>query len=295
MKNDIEAQPEWCGELAGQGIACRLLNDYMDVSKLSGYLLKPAAMLLSSFREILYLDADSNAIRNPDTHKNVPRERSDTLARLLEKHRVPMTGYITGARKYMVAPRASKMQTVESGQILGDKRRRWKLVTTHTHSCTLQVLQANKKPNWPKDPLPIHLLQLPRPLVLLQPDNSRRAWLGRQRHISNSSALSQCALALSPRTSPPSMGEPSKRASDRHGASRYTLAISVKDIFYCRSSLHPHQHETKSSHQTAGPGIPGGLALLHPSLLARQLGKMGRKEFHVRHLPGHPHLQPQPP
>ncbi|KAA6412148.1 MAG: hypothetical protein FRX48_04299 [Lasallia pustulata] len=89
MKNDIEAQPEWCGELAGQGIACRLLSDYMDVSKLSGYLLKPAAMLLSSFREILYLDADSNAIRNPDTHKNVPRERSDTLARLLEKHRVP--------------------------------------------------------------------------------------------------------------------------------------------------------------------------------------------------------------
>ena len=67
MKNDIEAQPEWCGELAAEGIACRLLSDYMDVSKLSGYQLRPAAMLLSSFQEILYLDADSNVIRNPDT------------------------------------------------------------------------------------------------------------------------------------------------------------------------------------------------------------------------------------
>ena len=130
MKNNIEAQSEWCNELAREGVACRLLSDYMDVSNLGGYQLKPAAMLLSSFQDILYLDADSNAIRNPDTLFDC-KEFQDTGAILWpdfwKSTESPLTAYIIGASNDMVTPFVSSIQTVESGQMLWDKRRHWKV------------------------------------------------------------------------------------------------------------------------------------------------------------------------
>lgn len=148
MKNDMEAQPEWCSELAQEGVACRLLSDYMDVSCLVGYQLKPAAMLLSTFQDILYLDADNSAIRNPDTLFDT-EEYQETGAILWpdfwRSTESPMTGYIIGASNDMVTPDLSTIQTVESGQMLWNKRRHWKVRNPPVPLLSTRIHHANKQ------------------------------------------------------------------------------------------------------------------------------------------------------
>ena len=133
VKDQSEEREEWCTELAKEGVACRRLSDYMDTELLEhGYQLKISAILFSSFEQILFLDADNVPVRNPDgifTSKSF----TDTGVVLWPdywKHTgAPMLPYIVGLSD---APSEvlRQDQTAESGQLVWDKKRHWKVQRT---------------------------------------------------------------------------------------------------------------------------------------------------------------------
>ena len=134
FKDSAEMKPGWCEEIAQEGIACRLLSDYMDVSNFTqGFQFKSASLFFSSFQEVLYLDADSIPVRNPDTIFDSDPYRQTGVVLwpdLWKGTESPMTGYITGASEE-VARASSEVQTVESGEILWDKKRHWRVSTLY--------------------------------------------------------------------------------------------------------------------------------------------------------------------
>lgn len=132
MKDDKEEKPGWCKELEEEGMACRRMSDYMDVSLMKhGYQLKINSILLSSFEKVLFLDADNVPVKNPD---QVFESKGflDTGAVLWKdywKHSgAPILPYILG-----MTNEASEIliqedeKTVESGQLIWDKQRLWKV------------------------------------------------------------------------------------------------------------------------------------------------------------------------
>lgn len=120
----------------------------MDDSSLGGYQLKPAAMPLSSFQEILSLDADNNAIRNPDALFDTVKYQ-ETGAILWpdfwRSTESPMAGYIVGASNDMVTADVSAIHTVESGQMLWDKRRHWKVMDHPDSLLSAYIPQASNR------------------------------------------------------------------------------------------------------------------------------------------------------
>ncbi|SLM38560.1 Nucleotide-diphospho-sugar transferases [Lasallia pustulata] len=129
MKDSSEETVGLCENLAREGIACRLLSDYVDVSGFTeGFQFKIASIFLSSFREVLFLDADNIPVRDPEVIFD-SREYQEAGAILWpdfwKSTESPMTGYITGASDE-VAQAPSDMKTVEAGQMLWDKKRHWK-------------------------------------------------------------------------------------------------------------------------------------------------------------------------
>lgn len=132
MKDEKEEKPEWCQELEGEGMACRRMSDYMDVAFMEhGYQLKINSILLSSFEQVLFLDADNVPIRKPD---GIFESKGfiDTGAVLWKdywKHSgAPILPYvlgITGEASEVLIQEEEK--TVESGQLIWDKKRNWKV------------------------------------------------------------------------------------------------------------------------------------------------------------------------
>lgn len=132
MKNEEEEKLGWCDELAQEGMACRRMSDYIDVSRMKhGYQLKINSILLSSFEEVLFLDADNVPIRNPDGIFN-SKSFVDTGVVLWKdywKHSgAPALPYVLGIT---AEPSEILIQeeekTVESGQLMWDKKRHWKV------------------------------------------------------------------------------------------------------------------------------------------------------------------------
>lgn len=132
MKDKEEEKPGWCDELRDEGMACRRLSDYMDVSKLEhGYQLKINSILLSSFEQVLFLDGDNVPVRNPDKVFD-SKSFVDTGVVLWSdywKHSgSPVLPYVLG-----LSNEASDVlikedtKTIESGQLLWDKKRHWKV------------------------------------------------------------------------------------------------------------------------------------------------------------------------
>ena len=130
VKDSKEEKKGWCGDLAKEGIVCRRLSDYMDVSLLEhGYQLKISSILFSSFEQILFLDADNVPIRNPDKIFD-SKSFTETGVILWPDYwthtGAPLLPYIVG-----LSDRASEMlredQTAESGQLVWDKKRHWKV------------------------------------------------------------------------------------------------------------------------------------------------------------------------
>lgn len=132
MIDRIEEKEAWCEDLLPQGIACRFATDYVpDMSLFSHhYQLKILAIIFSSFVEVLYLDADSFPIVNPDHVFDAPTY-IDTGAVLWPDYwfstESPFTPFIIGA-----APRKSStnphFKTAESGQMLWNKEKHWKVL-----------------------------------------------------------------------------------------------------------------------------------------------------------------------
>ncbi|KAL8810546.1 MAG: hypothetical protein Q9200_002492 [Gallowayella weberi] len=129
VKDEKEENKEWCKELANEGIACRRLSDYMDTAMLEhGYQLKISTIFFSSFEQVLFLDADNVPVKSPD---GIFKSRSFTDTGVIMwpdywKHSgAPLLPYIIG-----LSDGSSEMlredQTVESGQLMWDKKRHWK-------------------------------------------------------------------------------------------------------------------------------------------------------------------------
>lgn len=131
MVDRIEEKEAWCEELSPQGIVCRFISDYSpDMSAFTRhYQLKILAIMFSSFVEVLYLDADSMPVVNPDPVFDAPAY-VDTGALLWPDYwratESPFTPYIIGrsVRKSTTIPH---FKTVEAGQMLWNKEKHWKV------------------------------------------------------------------------------------------------------------------------------------------------------------------------
>lgn len=130
IKDDTEDTPGWCEELQSEGMACRHLSDYMDPAAVTHvYAMKILTLLFSSFEEILFLDADSAPIQNPDAlfESGVYLENGVILWPDYWQHTgSPWLPYVTG-----LSDSKSNMlygeRSVESGQIIWNKKRHWKV------------------------------------------------------------------------------------------------------------------------------------------------------------------------
>jgi len=130
VKDHTEEKEGWCDEIKKEGMACRRISDYMDVSSNKhGYQLKISSILFSSFEEILFLDADNVPVRNPDGIFEA-KSYTDTGVVLWQdywKHSgSPWLPYVVG-----ISVGASEAlrddDTVESGQLVWNKKRHWKV------------------------------------------------------------------------------------------------------------------------------------------------------------------------
>jgi len=130
MNDTAEEKEGWCDELVKEGMVCKWLSDYADVeARQQGYQLKIMTMLFSSFEQFLFLDADNQPIKNPDTLFD-SKSFVDTGAILWPDYwghtGAPYLPYIVG-----LSDEASELfredRTVESGQIVWDKKRHWKV------------------------------------------------------------------------------------------------------------------------------------------------------------------------
>lgn len=132
MKDKEEEKAGWCKELRDEGMVCRRLSDYMDVSKMKhGYQMKVNSILLSSFEQVLFLDGDNVPVRNPNGVFD-SKSFTDTGVVLWSDYwrhsGSPVLPYILGlSDKPSEILIQEKNKTVESGQLMWDKRRHWKV------------------------------------------------------------------------------------------------------------------------------------------------------------------------
>lgn len=133
LKNSIEEEEGWCDELAEEGISCRYMSDYLGemTAFVHPYQYKIAAMYFSSFEEMLFLDSDSIPVKNPDSVFNAPAYQ-DTGIVLWPDYwgstESPWLPYIIGESSEETQS-VPNITTVDSGQMLWDKKRHWKVIT----------------------------------------------------------------------------------------------------------------------------------------------------------------------
>ena len=130
VKDHTEEKEGWCDEIKKEGMACRRISDYMDVSSNKhGYQLKISSILFSSFEEILFLDADNVPVRNPDGIFEA-KSYTDTGVVLWKdywKHTgSPLLPYVVGI-SVGASETLRNNVTVESGQLVWNKKRHWKV------------------------------------------------------------------------------------------------------------------------------------------------------------------------
>ena len=133
FKDQQDETPGWCEELHAEGMTCRRISDYIPPAAMAhlskGFQFKVLAVLFSSFQELLYLDADNFVLSNPDSIFDAPAYTSTGAVIWQDYWRhggslwLP---YATG-----LATDQSTMffddQTAESGQMLWDKKRHWRV------------------------------------------------------------------------------------------------------------------------------------------------------------------------
>ena len=132
MKDSTEEKEGWCDELKKEGMACRKLSDYMDMSALKHpYAWKIFTMLFSSFKELMFLDADNMPLKNPDYLFDMEKYRSTGVILWPDYWKntgSPWLPYVVGIsdeRSDVLLTRTLK--TVESGQLVWDKQRHWRV------------------------------------------------------------------------------------------------------------------------------------------------------------------------
>lgn len=137
-KDSSEDTAGWCEELATEGMACRELADYLDMEALEEpYSWKVLTILLSSFEEIIFLDADSMPLKDPDDIFESERYR-DTGAIVFPDYWLntgsPRTRYIIGQTEMQEDDSwLLKNRTVDSGQLIWNKKQHWKSLLLATY------------------------------------------------------------------------------------------------------------------------------------------------------------------
>jgi alpha 1,2-mannosyltransferase len=130
-KDHSEENDEWCNELQQEGMACRRLADYMDMNDLKHpYQWKVFTLLYSTFEEILFLDADSIPVKNPDFvfDSQVYKENGVILWPDYWKHTgSPWLPYLIGINETKSSDMIVPEMSVESGQIYWNKKSHWKV------------------------------------------------------------------------------------------------------------------------------------------------------------------------
>lgn len=134
MIDRIEEKDGWCDELARQGMVCRFVSDYLhDMSQFSHhYQLKIPAIMCSSFADVLYLDSDSIPVVNSDRIFDAPAYANSGAVLWPDywtSTESPYTAYITG-RSLEKDTTVPDFQTVDSGQMLWNKEKQWKVCRT---------------------------------------------------------------------------------------------------------------------------------------------------------------------
>ena len=132
------ARKRWCEELAHQGVACRYLEDYVDnAQKVSGDENQQvaAAMLFSSFEEILYLDSTTIPVAKPDDVFEAEGFEDTGCVLWSDFWRStesPWTAYITGVSQQKDT-RRSEQQAVDAAQMVWHKGLQWKVRTPESY------------------------------------------------------------------------------------------------------------------------------------------------------------------
>ena len=128
MNDTAEEKKGLCDELAKEGMMCKWLSDYVDWhQRQTGYQLKVMTMMFSSFQQFLFLDADNQPVKNPDAIFDSQSFIDNGAILWLDywdHTRAPLLPYIVG-----LIDGASELfrkdKTVESGQVVWDKKRHW--------------------------------------------------------------------------------------------------------------------------------------------------------------------------
>ena len=132
LKDHAEEEDGWCDELAQEGIGCRYMDDYIkDQSAFTRpYQYKVAAIFFSSFEEVLFIDSDSIPVKNPDPIFD-SLAYQDTGMVLWPDYwkstESPWLSYITSQANFQ-STETPNTTTVDSGQILWDKKRHWQVI-----------------------------------------------------------------------------------------------------------------------------------------------------------------------
>ncbi|OAQ97619.1 hypothetical protein LLEC1_02680 [Akanthomyces lecanii] len=129
-KDEADESAEWCAELVKEGMVCRRLADYLDPEQLRHpYQWKVFTMMFASFEEMLFLDADSIPVRNPDGvfDAAVYRDNGVLLWRDYWKHSgSPWLPYLIGINSTKKSDELVKEESIESGQMYWNKKTHWK-------------------------------------------------------------------------------------------------------------------------------------------------------------------------
>lgn len=229
VKDQSEEREEWCAELAKEGVACRRLSDYMDTDLLEhGYQLKISAILFSSFEQILFLDADNVPVVNPDvifTSKSFTETGVVMWPDYWKHTGAPYLPYIVG-----LSDGPSELlredQTAESGQLVWDKRRHWKVRDSDCFRKQVCLRVSTIVTLFSR------ILQLLWASALLYYDLSRLGWMGRQGYFS------RCASVLTARV--------------LHGSAQVENAIHQRDgRWHWYASGRPYQAQQLRAHVPA--------------------------------------------
>lgn len=125
---DDEMTPDLIGALSGLDVTCHNISDYTD-EDITGWALKPMAILSSSFKEVLFLDADIVCMTNPDVLFDLPEYKENGALFWPDFWETDFNNPIWDILK--IPP--VRMKEQESGQILIDKERCWKEIHLATY------------------------------------------------------------------------------------------------------------------------------------------------------------------
>lgn len=144
MKDEKEEKAGWCDELRDEGMVCRRVSDYMDVSKIEhGYQLKISSILFSSFEQILFLDGDNIPVRKPDKVFDSQSFMDTGVVLWMDYWRhtgSPLLPYILGLTQEASDTLIQEQKkTVESGQLMWDKKRHWKVGAHHPILVSMEI------------------------------------------------------------------------------------------------------------------------------------------------------------